>query len=121
MHPLKRHFAKATIALLAFVACLSHAQEAAIRKNLQERLPQLGAVDEVVKSPIAGLWEVRVGTDLFYTDSQGGYLVQGTILETKTQRNLTEERQRRLLTVAFDSLPLKDAVVIVRGNGKRKI
>jgi thiol:disulfide interchange protein DsbC len=111
----------AAIALLIAAAQSANAQEAAIRKSLQERLPQMGKVDEVTPSPLPGLWEVRVGTDLYYTDAAGNYLVQGAIIDTKAKRNLTEERQQKLLEVAFDKLPLKDAFTIVRGNGKRKI
>jgi thiol:disulfide interchange protein DsbC len=31
----------------------------------------------------AGLYEVRVGTDLFYTDAKGNYLIQGELIDTK--------------------------------------
>jgi len=105
---------------LAFTGA-AHAQEAAIKKNLGERLPQLGKIDEVNKSPIPGVYELRVGTDLFYSDAEGNYLIQGNIIDTKQQRNLTEERQEKLLAVDFSALPLKDAFTIVRGNGKRKV
>ena len=55
-------------------------------------LPQLGKIDEVSKTPMPGLFEVRVGTDLFYTDAEGNFLLQGNLIDTKAQRNLTEER-----------------------------
>ena len=98
------------------------AQEAVIRKNLAERIPQLQKIDEVSKSPIAGLYEVRVnGTDIFYTDAQGDFLIQGSLIDTKLRRNLTDERVEKLTAINFDALPLKDAFTIVRGNGKRKL
>ena len=97
------------------------AQEAAIRKNLAERLPQMGKIDEVSKTPMSGLFEVRVGTELFYTDADGNFLIQGHLIDTKQQRNLTEERMDKLLAIDFSALPVKDAFTIVRGNGKRKI
>ncbi|MES2977662.1 MAG: DsbC family protein [Pseudomonadota bacterium] len=98
------------------------AQEAAIRKNLAERLPNLPAIDEVSKSPMAGLYEIRVnGSDIYYTDSQGNFLVQGNLIDTKARRNLTEERVEKLNAVSFDALPVKDAFTIVRGNGKRRL
>ncbi|WP_227820553.1 DsbC family protein [Ramlibacter tataouinensis] len=103
------------------LATAAHAQEAAIKKNLAERLPQLGKIDEVSKSPIPGLYELRVGTEVFYSDAEGNYLVQGSIIDTKQQRNLTEERENKLMAIDFSALPLKDAFTIVRGNGKRKI
>ena len=95
----------------------ARAQEAQIRKALTERLPQMGAVEEVRKTPIAGLFEVRIGLDLFYTDAQGNYLIQGQILDTKNKRNLTEERVEKLSAIDFASLPVADAFTIVRGNG----
>ena len=99
-----------------------HAQETTIRKNLGERIPQLQKIDEVTKSPMAGLFEIRVnGTEIYYTDAEGNFLIQGSLIDTKQQRNLTEERVDKLMAVNFDALPLKDAFTIVRGNGKRKL
>jgi thiol:disulfide interchange protein DsbC len=98
------------------------AQEAAIRKNLSERLPTLPKIEEVSKTPMNGLFEVRVnGNDLFYTDADGNFLIQGSLIDTKAKKNLTDERTEKLNAVAFDALPLKDAFTIVHGNGKRKM
>jgi len=92
-----------------------------IRKNLGERLPLLGKIDEIARTPMPGLFEVRVGTDLFYTDANGNFLLDGHLIDAKSQKNLTEERQEKLLAIPFDQLPLKDAFTIVRGDGKRKM
>lgn len=98
------------------------AVESTLRKTLPERIPQLGKLDEVQRTPIAGLYEVRVGTDLFYTDAEGNYLLHGgQMIDTKARRNLTEERMDKLLAIDVAALPLKDAFTIVRGNGKRKL
>ena len=98
------------------------AQEAAIRKNLPERLPSLPKIDEVSKTAMPGLYEIRVnGSEIFYTDAEGNFLIQGSLIDTKLKRNLTEERVDKLSAMAFDTLPLKDAFTIVRGNGKRKM
>ncbi|MBF6682364.1 DsbC family protein, partial [Acinetobacter baumannii] len=107
--------------MLACVAPWAAAQEATIRKNLAERLPNLPTIDEVTKTPVAGLYEVRIGTDVLYTDAEGNYLIQGQIFDTKARRNLTEERLAKLTAIDFASLPLKDAVVWKSGNGKRKL
>jgi thiol:disulfide interchange protein DsbC len=98
------------------------AQEAAIRKNLGERIPQLQKIDEVSKSAMPGLFEIRVnGTEIFYTDADGNFLLQGNLIDTKQHRNLTEERVDKLTAITFDALPFKDAFTIVRGNGKRRL
>ncbi|MBA4327264.1 MAG: disulfide isomerase [Polaromonas sp.] len=112
----------AACGLMALGLGAAMAQEAAIRKNLAERLPSLPPIEEVSKAPMSGLYEVRVGgNEIFYTDAEGNFLIQGNLIDTKLRRNLTEERVDKLNAVAFDALPLKDAFTIVRGNGKRKL
>ncbi len=110
------------VSFLALLAFTAQSQEATIRKNLVERLPQLQRVDEISKTPVPGLYEIRVnGTDIFYTDAEANYLIQGNLIDLRQRRNLTEERVDKLTAVSFDSLPLKDAFTVVRGNGKRKV
>jgi thiol:disulfide interchange protein DsbC len=111
-----------TTVLLLGTLSIAQAQEATIRKNLAERIPQLPKIDEISKTPMAGLYEIRVnGADIYYTDADGNFLIQGNVFDTREKRNLTEERIEKLSAVAFDSLPLKDAFTMVRGNGKRKL
>lgn len=118
-----KHILKTALALGALTLALgAFAQEATIRKNLGERIPQLQKIDEVSKSAMPGLYEVRVnGTDILYTDAEGNFLIQGALIDTKQRRNLTEERIDKLTAVDFSALPLKDAFTIVRGDGKRKL
>lgn len=97
------------------------AQEAAIRENLAKRMPDLPKIDEVSTAPIPGLYEVRIGTDIFYTDEQGNHLIQGNIIDTRTRTDLTRARIDKLTAVDFAALPLKDAVVWKQGTGARKL
>jgi thiol:disulfide interchange protein DsbC len=109
-------------AFLGLLALVTNAQEATIRKNLAERIPQLKDIDEVSKTPIPGIYELRVnGTDILYTDAQGNYLIEGALIDTKQRRDITKERIDKLTAIKFDALPFKDAFTIVRGNGKRKL
>ena len=98
------------------------AQDANLKKNLAERLPSLPKIEEISKTPMPGVFEVRVqGNELFYTDAKGDFLIQGALIDTKQKRNLTEERTDKLSTVPFDSIPIKYAFTQVKGNGKRKL
>ena len=97
------------------------AQEATIRKNLSERLSNLPKIDEVSKTPMNGLYEVRMGNEVMYSDAEGNFLIQGALIDVKQKRNLTEERMEKLSAIPFDQLPLKTAFTQVRGNGKRKL
>jgi thiol:disulfide interchange protein DsbC len=95
--------------------------EGTLRKNLGERLPSIGKIDEISRTPMAGVYEIRIGADVFYSDAEGNYLINGQIIDTRARRNLTEERTEKLLAIDFKDLPIKDAFVMVRGNGKRKL
>jgi thiol:disulfide interchange protein DsbC len=97
------------------------ANEAVIRKNLAERMPNLPKIDEVQRLPVAGLWEVRIGTDVLYTDADGQYVIQGEIFDAKDRKNITQARIDKLTAIDFAKLPLADAIVYKQGNGSRKL
>lgn len=95
--------------------------EETIRTTLAKRIPQLAEVDEVRPTPMQGLYEVRVGTDLYYADASGNYVIQGELIDTQSRRNLTEDRIKALTAVSFKDLPLQDAIKIVHGKGERQL
>ncbi len=107
-----------TIGLLPAIAC---ADEAQIRRVVEAKLNGV-KVEGVQPGPL-GLFEVRFrssdGVRVVYTDADATHIFLGKIYDTKSDRDLTEERLRKLNVVRFDSLPLQQAVKIQRGNGKR--
>ena len=115
-----RPLALPALLLSLLLAAPAFADEAAIRKNLGERLSDL-KIDEVSKTPIAGLYEVRIGTDIFYADEQGNHVIQGNIIDTRTRSDITQARINKLTAIDFASLPLKDAIVWKQGTGARKL
>jgi thiol:disulfide interchange protein DsbC len=114
---------KSWLAAAAVLLCGSlYAQEAVIRKSLADRLPQLPKIDEISRTPIAGLYEVRYGgTEILYSDEKGEYIINGSLIETRTHADLTEARIDKLLAIDFDKLPLKDAFAIRQGSGGRRM
>ena len=100
----------------------SFAQEATLRKNFAELLPYVKSVDEVNKTAVQGLYEVRInGTDIVYSNAEGTFLFEGRLLDLKAKRNLTDERVTKLVAIKTKELSHKDAFTIVRGNGQRKL
>lgn len=106
-----------------FCAAVSPANADAklIKAALSERLPELPAIDEISPSAVAGLWEIRVGPDIFYSDARGDFLINGEIIDLQKSLNLTRARVEALTRVDFAALPLRDAVVWKRGAGTRKL
>ena len=78
--------APGAFALVCCLAPLAFADEATIRKNIAERLPDFPKIDEVTKTPIPGIFELRVGTDILYTDEQGSHLFEGHLIDTQDAR-----------------------------------
>jgi thiol:disulfide interchange protein DsbC len=115
------HRATLALGLSTLLALPAWADESTIRKALAERLPNLPKIDEVSRTPIPGLFEVRLGSELIYSDATGSHIVQGAIIDTRTKTDLTEARINKLTAIDFDSLPMKNAVVIKQGNGSRKL
>ena len=108
----------------AMTLVLAHgafAQEAVIRKNLAERMPDMPRIDEISKTAIPGIYELRMGTEVVYTDERGDHIIEGTLLETKTRVNLTTARIDKLTAIDFAALPLKDAITWKQGSGARKL
>lgn len=105
------------LALTLALGVSAHADEASVRKSVEAWMG--GKVDGVRKSGLLGLYEIQIGNELYYTDEKVSLLFDGNIIDTKTRRNLTQERQNRLSAIRFEELPLESAVKTVRGNGKR--
>jgi thiol:disulfide interchange protein DsbC len=98
------------------------ADEAAIRKNISERVPGFPKIDEVTKTSMPGIYELRVlDSQIFYTDENGNYIIQGEFVDTRTGVNITEQRVAKLTAIDFKTLPLKDALVWKQGTGERKL
>jgi thiol:disulfide interchange protein DsbC len=109
------------LALAVGLALPAWADEAVIRKNLAQRMADLPPIDEVSRTPMAGLWEVRFGAEVLYTDAEGNFLIEGSVIDTRSKANLTQQRIDKLTAIAFEDLPLKDAMVVKQGTGARRV
>jgi len=104
------------LAAITFAAGMAFAGEAEIRKAAAS----IGLnADEVRKIDPLGMYEVRIGDDVWYADEKGNYMIHGDIIDVKAKANLTEARRNKLAQIKFSDLPLELAVKTVRGNGKR--
>jgi thiol:disulfide interchange protein DsbC len=114
--------ASAAVLAACFASGSLHADEAQIRKNLAERLPNLPKIDEISKTAVPGLYEIRYNnSEILYSDEKGEYIITGSMIDTKTKTDLTEARIEKLMAVDFDKLPVKDSMVIKQGTGARKM
>ncbi|MBU3576759.1 DsbC family protein [Polynucleobacter sp. UK-Kesae-W10] len=101
---------------------LAHSQsEQQLKNDIQKKLGANAKVRSVSPAPVAGLYEILVGNEIFYTDSAGKYLIQGEIIELSTGKNITEQRQSDLNRIKWSDLNQANAIKNVRGNGSRQL
>ncbi len=78
--------------------------------------------EEVRTTPMPGLFEVRIRTDLFYVDQTARFIiVEGELVDMTNSRNYTRERMEQVMAIKFDDLPIAKAVKQVIGDGKRVV
>lgn len=109
------------ITLLALAASAALADEAQIRKVLENKLG--GVKIEGIQPGPLGLYEVRFrsssGMRIVYTDADATHIFVGKVYDALNDRDVTEERLRKLNAVKFEALPFDQAVKVQRGSGKR--
>lgn len=92
-----------------------------IRSTLVRSLGPGTKIDSVNKTPYGGLYEVRMGPEIVYTDAKASFIFVGSILDNKASTNFTKQRVDQITKVNFNELPLDSAVKYVKGDGKRVI
>lgn len=117
---------KNMLALAAMLACTAWTwaraetrDEARVHKLVEPRMGSNVKVDAVSKTGYGGLYEVRSGADIFYTDANARYMFVGKIVDLTTLQDLTRARADELAAIRFADLPLEMAIKTVKGNGQR--
>ena len=115
----------AGVMLLFSVTLAALADEAAVRRMIEEKARGAGEVQSVRRAPWADLYEVILSTpngpQILYVDAKATVIMTGEAFDAKSGRNLTEERLQKITAVKWESLPLDQAITTKRGNGRRKI
>jgi thiol:disulfide interchange protein DsbC len=106
--------------LIAAAAAPAKGVTTTIRETLAARYPSVPVVD-VRPGPMPGLYEVFTGDQIAYSDATGDHLFVGTLVETKSQRDLSAEKLDERLAIDFAALPFDRAIKTVKGDGSRKL
>lgn len=111
------------VACLALLSLPALAGEAEIRKALSSVLRDEGKVASVQKTPYGNLYEVVLSSgEIAYADANGTFLIGGgQLIDVKSRRNVTAEREKVLNRVNLAELPLSQAIKQVRGTGKHTL
>ncbi|RLL50993.1 DsbC family protein [Mariprofundus sp. EBB-1] len=90
-------------------------------EQIRKALPMVPIV-AIKASPMPGLYELQVGTQILYSDNTGRYLMRGGhILDMQEQKDLTQQRLEDINRVEWSSLPLDKAIVSGDKDSKTSI
>ena len=111
------------------LTCVSAwSDDAAIRRNWALHNPKGPGIDEILKTPIAGLYELRVAKEIVYSDEQGNYLIfpsrdqtDGHLLDSRTKTDVTADHLAKMMAQDLPKLPYGDALVFKQGTGARRL
>ena len=101
------------------IAWAAPSSEDIIKNHFKTYLGQ--TPDEVRKTDFGNLYEVRIGTDIVYSDPNGLYLIAGNVIDLQSKKNLTEERTEAVSKIDFNTLPTQYAIKIIKGDGSAKM
>ncbi len=108
---MKKNFSAAIFLGLGLVLSASAQADAkAVEEALKQALPNIKP-DSVQPSPLAGLYEVMVGPKMFYVSEDGRYLIQGSLIDIKARKDLTEAKVAEARLGSLDKVGLANMIV----------
>lgn len=111
-----------TYRLLLLLACTvvslnASADDAAIKKTLNSFIPN-AKVDLITPTEINGLYEARIGANIFYVSEDGRYLLQGQLYDATAKKNLTESKLAEVRVTALDKIGADKMIVFKPATSK---
>ena len=122
-------------AMLVSLACAVASAQAPSKAGEKKTAPAAGSPEALVAARFAeksggqkpdqvfkgrgGLYEVLIGGQIYYVDSDVTFVLAGRMFDPATREDLTQKRLDVALKVDFKSLPLDRAFKTVRGDGSR--
>lgn len=112
-----------TVLFMSSVFAQDVVGEAAMLSKLKQKY-QNTTFKSVAATPLPGVYEVVMGKNVAYVEETGRYFIFGHLFDMQTQTDLTEGKLTAAASanrIEFSKLPFVDAVVTVKGDGRRKL
>lgn len=93
----------------------------ALRQRVQAMLPPGQTIDAISETDYAGLYEVLVGSKVFYVTGDGKYLLDGELYKIKTQENISQARSQGLRKGLIQAVDEKDMIIFGPKTAKHTI
>ena len=114
---MKRIIKLAVTSALFLAYANAQADEAAVRKAITTSMPSV-KIESVQPSEVKGLYEVMVGSNIFYVSDDGKYLLQGRLVDVAGRKDVTEEKLANVRKQALDQLGEDNMIIFKPKIGK---
>jgi thiol:disulfide interchange protein DsbC len=106
---------------LGLVLATAVAEETAplSKEELAEKLKGVDAAD-IVESPLDGIYQVEVGSNVAYVTADGRYLIQGELYDLSTSQNLTEASRSKARVEMLGNVDPDRMIVFSPDDGEVK-
>ena len=110
----------AMFSLLSCISAISLANMETLKSNLSRHYPNI-QVSNIQATEMPGLYSASLDNQIIYLDENAQYMLVGSMVRLKDQKNLTKDLMLQQNSVDWKQLPFKDAIKTVKGTGKRQL
>lgn len=107
---MKKIITLAAVSLLGLAFSAAHADENTVKASIAKSMPTM-KVDAIKASEVKGLYEISVGSNVFYVSEDGKYLLEGHLIDIAARKDLTEGRANDAHVKAISKLGVDKMIV----------
>jgi len=101
--------------LLLMAACTNAQKEdTGLTPQVKDQIRKANSdltIDDIRETEIPGLYEMKMGNNIYYIDRTGKYLLSGHLFDTSSKQDLTAARLEDINRIDWKLLPLDKAIV----------
>jgi len=106
--------------LLPVTAFPDEKAEEVIRAGLKKMLPA-SELAVITPTPATGIYEVVIGSNLFYATEDGKHLIKGNLIDLSTREDLSETRKKSIRLDLIDAFDDDNIIVFEASEPKHTI
>ncbi|MEQ1545866.1 DsbC family protein [Methyloglobulus sp.] len=106
--------------LSMFMLPFANADEAAIKQALGKSMPT-AKIESIKPSEIKGVYEVVLGSSIYYVSEDGKYLLQGRLVDVANRTDLTEQKLGATRKAALERIGTDNMIVFKPKIAKYKV
>jgi len=91
-----------------------------VRAAINKLVPN-GTADSIEPSPVAGIYEVLVGTQLYYVSKDGRYLFSGKLYDVDQRKDLTSPKTQQVKLDAINAIGEENMIIFAPKDYKHTI